>query len=133
MNAPIDMDKSERLPWGNSTPEAMPKGRLIMLAMTEAAADAINALTQNSEPESEGGLRVAVSEMEQDGTTQLSLAVSNTPESGDQVVGTENGARVFMEEKAAEFLDDKVLDVRQDEAGQLSFAVFPQQQEQEQE
>ncbi|MGH3451510.1 MAG: iron-sulfur cluster biosynthesis family protein [Haloechinothrix sp.] len=98
-----------------------------MLAMTEAAVEAINALTQNEEQPDEGGLRLAVSDAGQDGSTQLSLAVSDAPEEGDQVVGTESGAKVFMESKAADFLDDKVLDVRQDEAGQVSFAVFPQE------
>lgn len=97
-----------------------------MLAMTEAAADAINALTQQEGLE-EAGLRLAVSGEPDEGSTQLSLAVSETPEDGDQVVGTDNGAKVFMESRAAEFLEDKVLDVRQDEAGQLSFAVFPQE------
>ncbi|MGH3519898.1 MAG: iron-sulfur cluster biosynthesis family protein [Haloechinothrix sp.] len=97
-----------------------------MFAMTEAAAEAINALTQ-SRGEQEGGLRLAVADADQDGTTQLSLAVSDAPEADDQVLGTDSGAKVFMEPNAAEFLDDKVLDVRQDEAGQLNFAVFPQE------
>lgn len=97
-----------------------------MLAMTEAAAEAITALTLQQGQE-DAGLRMAVSETAQDGAATLSLAVSEAPAEGDQVVGTETGAKVFMETKAAEFLDDKVLDVRQDEAGQLSFAVFPQE------
>jgi iron-sulfur cluster assembly protein len=98
-----------------------------MLAMTDAAAEAINALTE-SQGEQQGGLRVAVSEVAEGGA-QLALAVAESPESGDQVVGTEGGAKVFMEERAAQFLDDKVLDVRQDDQGQLNFAVFPQSEQ----
>lgn len=98
-----------------------------MLAMTEAAADAITALAQQQGGQ-EAGLRLAVAGGPDGDGSQLSLAVSESPEEGDQVVGTDTGARVFMETRAAEFLDDKVLDVRQDEAGQLSFAVFPQEE-----
>jgi Fe-S cluster assembly iron-binding protein IscA len=100
-----------------------------MLAMTDNAAQAINALTEH-EGHSEGGLRMAVADASE-GELQLALAVSDAPETGDKVLGSETGAKVFLDEGAAEFLDDKVLDVRQDEEGQLSFAVYPQQQEEQ--
>lgn len=97
-----------------------------MLAMTDTAAEAITALTQQQTAEESGGLRVAVTDVAE-GEMQLSLQLSEAPEAGDQVVGTETGAQVFMETRAAEFLDDKVLDVQQDDQGQLNFAVYPQQ------
>ncbi len=102
-----------------------------MLALTEPAAEAISALTQSQGEEQQGGgLRLALSGESDD--LQLTLAVSSEPESGDQVMGTEDGARVFMESRAAEFLDDKVLDVQQDDQGQLNFAVYAQEQQQSQ-
>ncbi len=55
-----------------------------------------------------------------------SLSIASAPEEGDQILGTNTGARVFLEPQAALFLDDKVLDVQQDEEGQLSFAVMDQ-------
>nr|WP_243859498.1 iron-sulfur cluster biosynthesis family protein [Amycolatopsis arida] len=90
--------------------------------MTDAAAEAITALTAQQE---NAGLRFAVQE-QQDAGAQLALSVAPAPEEGDQVLGTESGARVFLEPQAADFLDDKLLDVQQDEQGQLSFAVMQQ-------
>lgn len=95
-----------------------------MLAMTEAAAEAIGALTAQ-EGQEEAGLRFAVHDEQEQGA-QLALSVAQQPETGDQVLGTDNGPQVFLEPRAAEFLDDKVLDVQQDEQGQLNFAVMQQ-------
>lgn len=95
-----------------------------MLAMTDAAAQAISALTEQQGEEA-GGLRFAVQSEQTEGA-QLSLAVAPEPQDGDQVLGTEGGARVFLEPQAANFLDDKVLDVQQDNEGQLNFAVMQQ-------
>jgi iron-sulfur cluster assembly protein len=96
-----------------------------MLAMTDAAAEAISALTAQEGKQETGGLRFAVQAQQESGA-QLALSVAEQPEAGDQVVGTDAGARVFLEPKAAQFLDDKVLDVQQDDQGQLNFAVMPQ-------
>src|SRR6187399_3070931 len=98
---------------------------MTMLAMTDAAANAISALTAQEGKQETGGLRFAV-QVQQDSGAQLALSVADQPEAGDQVLGTEAGARVFLEPEAAQFLDDKLLDVQQDEAGQLNFAVMPQ-------
>jgi Fe-S cluster assembly iron-binding protein IscA len=64
--------------------------------------------------------------MENEGA-QLALSVAPAPEDGDRVVGTDGGAKVFLEPQAAALLDDKVLDVQQDETGDVAFAVLPQQ------
>ncbi|RZQ60647.1 HesB/IscA family protein [Amycolatopsis suaedae] len=95
-----------------------------MLAMTDAAAQAISALT-SQDGQSAAGLRFAVQQDEGE-QAQLALAVAPAPEEGDQVLGTDNGATVFLAPQAAEFLDDKVLDVQQDEQGQLNFALSQQ-------
>jgi iron-sulfur cluster assembly protein len=96
-----------------------------MLAMTDAAAEAISVLTTQEGSPEHGGLRFAVQEQQADGP-QLALSVAPEPEAGDKVLGTEAGAKVFLEPRAAEFLDDKVLDIQEDDEGQLNFAVMPQ-------
>src|SRR5699024_6123467 len=62
-----------------------------MLALTDAAAEAISALTAQEEG---AGLRFAVQE-ESEEEAQLALSVVAAPEQEDQVLGTEGGARVF--------------------------------------
>ena len=98
-----------------------------MLAVTDAAAQAIEALTsQDGQPQTEGGLRFSLMTAD-DASAQLALAVTREPEQGDKVVTADNGAHVFLEEGAAEFLDDKVLDVQQNTEGEIAFALAPKQ------
>lgn len=94
-----------------------------MLAVTEAAAQAIDALTTQGGIEEHGGLRFTM-QNESDSQTALALTVASAPVEGDQVVTAESGAHVFLEEQAADYLSDKVLDVQQDAEGQLNFAVL---------
>lgn len=96
-----------------------------MLAITDAAAQAISALTSQDDNQETAGLRFAVQDQPEEGP-RLSLSVAEQPEAGDQVLGTESGARVFLEPQANQLLDDKLLDVQPDAQGQLSFAVMPQ-------
>jgi iron-sulfur cluster assembly protein len=93
-----------------------------MLAVTEAAADAISALTAQEGVQDHGGLRFAMRSVD-DSQTALALSVAPAPADGDEVVTADAGAQVFLEPQAAEFLSDKVLDVQQDDEGQLNFAV----------
>lgn len=93
-----------------------------MLAVTEAAADAISALTAQEGVQDQGGLRFEMRALE-NSQTALALSVAPAPTDGDEVVTAQEGAQVFLEPEAAEFLSDKVLDVQQDPEGQLSFAV----------
>jgi len=81
-----------------------------MLAVTEAAAEAI---------------RFAM-KTEADSQAALALTVAPAPAEGDQVVTANESAQVFLEEQAADFLSDKVLDVQPDNEGQLTFAVLDQ-------
>ena len=95
-----------------------------MLAVTEAAADAISALTaQEGVQQDGGGLRFEMRALE-NSQTALALSVAPAPTDGDEVVTAQEGAKVFLEPEAAEFLSDKVLDVQQDAEGQVSFAVI---------
>lgn len=96
-----------------------------MLTMTSAASDAISALTAQEGGQQGTGLRFAV-QQEQESGAQLALSVTAEPDTDDQVLTSDEGAKVFLESRAAQFLDDKVLDVQQDEQGQLNFAVTQQ-------
>ncbi|WP_020500222.1 iron-sulfur cluster biosynthesis family protein [Sciscionella marina] len=96
-----------------------------MLAMTEAAVKAIGALTTQEGQQQGNGLRLAM-QNEPEAESQLVLSVAATPEKDDQVLGSNEGAKVFLEPQAARFLDDKVLDVQQDDQGELNFAVMQQ-------
>jgi iron-sulfur cluster assembly protein len=94
-----------------------------MLAVTEAAADAISALTAQEGVQHQGGLRFEMRSVA-DSQTALALSVAPAPADGDEVVTAQEGAHVFLEPEAAQFLSDKVLDVEQDAEGQLNFAVI---------
>jgi len=94
-----------------------------MLAVTDAAAQAIEALT--SSDESAGGLRFSL-QPSQAADAQLALAVTPQPQDGDQVVTADNGAHVYVDQNATEFLDDKVLDVQRNNDGEIAFALAPQ-------
>jgi iron-sulfur cluster assembly protein len=94
-----------------------------MLAVTEAAADAISALTAQEGVQEQGGLRFEMRSTA-DSQTALALSVAPAPADGDEVVTAQEGAQVFLEPEAAQFLSDKVLDVEQDAEGQLNFAVI---------
>lgn len=100
-----------------------------MLAMTDAAAEAISAMTSQDGPDGVGaaGLRFTVQAQDDSGAA-LAISVAPGPEEGDEVLDAEGGARVFLEPTAAVLLDDKVLDVQQDDQGQLAIAVMQQPQ-----
>ncbi|KZB81353.1 hypothetical protein [Amycolatopsis regifaucium] len=98
-----------------------------MLTVTEAAAEAITALTGQEGIDDGSGLRFAMHSQRGD-SPQLAVSVAPQPESGDKVLGADGGPKVFLEPEAAELLDDKVLDVQQDETGEVAFAVLPQPQ-----
>jgi hypothetical protein len=51
---------------------------------------------------------------------------TEAPQPGDQVVEAEAGARVFLEENAAETLDDKILDAQVDDNGGVQFTIAVQ-------
>jgi iron-sulfur cluster assembly protein len=96
-----------------------------MLAVTEAAAGAISALATQEGVAEEGGLRFEL-RTQDDSQAALALSVAPAPAQGDEVITAEDGAHVFLEAGAAEFLSDKVLDVQRDAEGQLNFAVLEQ-------
>jgi iron-sulfur cluster assembly protein len=102
-----------------------PRGTHTMLTVTDAAAEAINALSTAEGKGESGGLRFAVHAESEEGAT-LAVSVAAEPTDGDEVVTGTEGAQVFLDPQAALYLSDKVLDVQPDEQGQLNFAVVDQ-------
>ncbi|WP_335618024.1 iron-sulfur cluster biosynthesis protein [Lentzea guizhouensis] len=88
------------------------------------AAEVINELTSQSTTNDDVGLRFALA-TEDNSQAALELSLAEAVD-GDQVVTADAGAKVIMEPAAAEFLEDKVLDVRQDDEGNPAFAIARQ-------
>ena len=96
-----------------------------MLEVTPMAAEVINELTSQSAATNDGvGLRFALA-AEQNSQAALELSLSEAVD-GDQVVTADAGAKVIMEPAAAQYLEDKVLDVREDAEGNPAFAIARQ-------
>lgn len=93
-----------------------------MLTLTENASTVVKTLVDQTGSADEGGLRIS-----QDAPDSPALHVipSESPQPGDQVV-EEDGARVFLEETAAETLEDKILDAQVDDRGGVQFTIAPQ-------
>ncbi len=90
-----------------------------MLTITPSAATAINAIVSSS-PVPEGGLKISGAP-QNDSQVAFQLSVVDGPTESDAVV-EEQGSRVFVEETAAPFLDDAVLDAQVEE-GQVRFSL----------
>jgi iron-sulfur cluster assembly protein len=89
-----------------------------VLAMTQTAIDVINKIAPG-----DAGLRVYMSGGAQD-IQALQVELAQAPKTDDQVLEA-GGAQVFLEPRAADTLDGKVLDAVQDEGG-VRFAVTEQ-------
>lgn len=88
-----------------------------MLTLTPDARVAIVALVEPNDPEGHGGLRIAVARTADGEEPHFGLAIAEGPAPGDSVID-EEGARVFLDEPANALLDERILDVRVDEAAQ---------------
>lgn len=95
-----------------------------MLTLTETASTVVKTIvSQSPDAATEGGLRIDAAE---GGSPDFALSVVAAPEPADAVV--ENaGARVFVEETAAEVLADKVLDAQVGQDGSVQFAIALQE------
>jgi iron-sulfur cluster assembly protein len=90
-----------------------------MLTITPIAASAINAIVSSS-PVPEGGLKISGGPTD-DSQGAFQLSIVNAPDETDSVV-EEEGSRVFVENTAAPFLEDAVLDAQVEE-GQVRFSL----------
>jgi iron-sulfur cluster assembly protein len=93
-----------------------------MLTLTDQAVAAIRDLTTRPGLPAETGLRIAPQD---NGTGGLSLSLSEGPQAGDQVI-EDAGVQVYVQPDAAAALDDKALDARVGETGEVSFQLQPQ-------
>jgi iron-sulfur cluster assembly protein len=95
--------------------------RFIMLTVTDNALTEIRNLTEAQDTPEDRGLRIAADP----GAGSLTLALT-VPSEDDTVVDAD-GVRLFLDNAAADLLEDKTLDaVRDPESGQLQFAVTDQ-------
>ena len=81
-----------------------------MLALTQNAAQAVEAIVSRSELPDSAGLRISAPPPAQDSpqpSGSLQMGVVEAPQPDDEVV---EGASLYLEQEAAQFLDDKVLD-----------------------
>jgi Fe-S cluster assembly iron-binding protein IscA len=93
-----------------------------VLTLTENASTVVKTIVEQSESTPQAGLRISQDAVD---SPALHVIASEAPQPGDQVL-EEDGARVFLEEIAAETLDDKVLDARVDESGGVEFTISVQ-------
>lgn len=95
-----------------------------MLTITTEAAQAINAIVGSS-PMPQGGLKIAAKPVT-DSESTLELSVVESPADSDRVI-EDQGTRVFLEEMASDYLEDKVLDAEV-EGEQIRFTLQDQSQ-----
>jgi Fe-S cluster assembly iron-binding protein IscA len=107
---------------GGGTAKRSTKEKALVLTLTENASTVVKTLVDQTGGAEEGGLRIS-----QDAPDSPALHVipSEAPQPGDQVL-EEDGARVFLEEIAADTLEDKILDAQVDDQGGVQFTIAPQ-------
>ena len=88
-----------------------------MLTLTENASTVVKTITDQTTETEGAGLRIS-----HEGADALQVAPAEAPHDSDQVL-EESGARVFLEETAAQTLADKVLDAQVDESGSVQFSI----------
>jgi iron-sulfur cluster assembly protein len=96
-----------------------------MLILTEAAAEVVKSFTSNPQVPDGAGLRIASSTPDSGDGDSLQVTATTEPAENDQVIEKE-GARVYVEQQAALYLDDKVLDAQVDGEGKAHFYLGEQ-------
>lgn len=97
-----------------------------MLTLTDNASAIVATLVGRQEDGDDAGLRIQAADAPgPNGEPRFAVHVVPSPEPEDQIVEGA-GARVFLEEPAADALADKVLDAGVDDEGAVSFTVIPQ-------
>lgn len=83
-----------------------------MVNLTENAKAAITGITAQAELPATGGVRLAMTEA----NDQVEMSLAPEPENDDHVI-EEDGARLFVDATAAELLTDHALDAEQGPEG----------------
>ncbi|WP_158887137.1 iron-sulfur cluster biosynthesis protein [Amycolatopsis anabasis] len=89
--------------------------------MTESATEAINQLTAAQDVQREGGLRMTLDGLPEDGAA-LCVEIAAHPAPGDDIIDAA-GTQVFLARETRVRLADKVLDARKDIDGHFTFLV----------
>jgi iron-sulfur cluster assembly protein len=92
-----------------------------MLLLTPTALEAVRTITAAQDAPEDSGLRIFAAA----DTEELQLSVAAAPADNDQVL-TAEGSRIFLDQRAAAQLDDKVLDTQTDADGNGAFVIVPQ-------
>jgi Fe-S cluster assembly iron-binding protein IscA len=91
--------------------DSLSKGGFAVLTITPNAAQTIEWILASPEIPDSAGIRISPSgpAMNGAGAGELALTVAEEPDAGDQVIEQE-GARVFVQETVAAYLDEMSLD-----------------------
>lgn len=93
----------------------------VLMRLTENAADVVKTITSQTTESDDAGVRIS---QQQSNSEALGLTAVEAPQPGDEVV-EDHGARVFLDEAAAQTLEQEVLDAQVDESGTVQFGVAP--------
>ena len=93
-----------------------------MLTLTENASTIVKDIASRTGVVEGAGLRISTDPALD---TVFSVTAAEHPEPGDQVV-EQHGATVYLEPRAAEELNDKVLDGGVDQTGNVKFSLTQQ-------
>jgi Fe-S cluster assembly iron-binding protein IscA len=103
------------------------KGSTTVLMLTPTAIDVVRNITTTQGAPEEAGLRIASApDPQQEGALQISITAG--PAEQDQVLSGE-GSRIFLDQQAAAYLDDKILDAGVDADGKATFVLAQQDQD----
>ncbi|BDI23681.1 Fe-S cluster assembly protein HesB [Herbiconiux sp. L3-i23] len=91
-----------------------------MLTLTDTASTVVKTIVSQTPDTDTAGIRI-----QGGGDSEFVLGIAPNPEASDTVVDSE-GARVFLDEDAAQVLDDKILDAQVDDEGGVRFAIAQQ-------
>jgi Fe-S cluster assembly iron-binding protein IscA len=95
-----------------------------VLALTDAAVGVIHDLTTQPGLPDGTGLRITPQTDNGSGPA-FALSLSQAPDVADEVIETAD-TRVYLEPEVAQQLEDKVLDARIDEQGEVAFLISQQ-------
>lgn len=95
-----------------------------MLTISPDAAQAIKQIVDSSGVGEDGGLRLSVQPIDEQ-SANLELSVTDSPAEGDSRI-EQQGANVYVDPVAAQFLDDKILGATEGEQG-LAFSIVEKQ------
>ena len=91
-----------------------------MLTLTENACSIVKRYAEHPDTPDDAGLRISTTPGD-----QLTVTTADEPSAGDKVVD-QDGAKVFLDQSAAQQLDQMVLDASLDEAGNVQFGLLAQ-------